>query len=340
VISDKLRPRALALVSYSWEDAVKFGLSTLTRGVFTTPETYSAVAKAAERAGFDFLSVSDHLVVPAKFKTRYPYHVAGVFAAAEHGHCFDQLATVAFLAGCTERLRLLTSVTVVPHRPAMLTAKMLATIDVLAKGRLIIGAGTGWMKEEFELLGVPFEDRGRLTDEYLAAFKELWTKEKPAYSGKYVKFSEVLFYPKPVQKPHPPLWIGGESPPALRRTIQFADAWYPGSDSQTRPLDTPERLAAGIAEVKRACGAAGRDPATLGVALLVQGFFEWGDCKTADGTARRLFTGTSADMAADAATLSSLGVGHAALRLGGNTAGECVDRIERFGAEVIAKVKS
>src|SRR5215470_13723933 len=339
MISDKLRPRALALVADMREDAVKFGLSTLTRGVFTTPESYSAVAKAAERAGFDFLSVSDHLVVPAKFKSRYPYHVAGVFAAAEHGHCFDQLASVAFLAGCTERLRLLTSVTVVPHRPAVLTAKMLATIDVLAKGRLIIGAGAGWMKEEFELLGVPFEDRGRLTDEYLAAFKELWTKDTPSYSGKYVKFSDVLFYPKPVQKPHPPLWIGGESPPALRRTIKFADVWYPGSNSQTKPLDTPERLAAGIADVKRACAAVGRDPATLGFALLVQGFFEWGDYKTADGSARRFFTGTSADMAADAAALLSLGVGHVALRLGGNTAQECVARIERFGTDVIAMMK-
>jgi len=319
---------------------VKFGLSTLTRGVFTTPESYSSVARAAERAGFDFLSVSDHLVVPANFTSRYPYDAAGAFAAAEHGHCFDQLATVAFLAGCTERLRLLTSVTVLPHRPAMLTAKTLATIDVLAKGRLIIGAGAGWMKEEFELLGVAFAGRGQLTDEYLAAFKELWTKDRPAFNGKYVKFSDALFYPKPMQKPHPPLWIGGESPSALRRTIKFADAWYPGSDSQTKPLDTQKRLATAIADVKRACAAAGRDPATLGVALLVQGFFEWGDHKTADGSARRLFTGSSADMAADAAALAALGVGHVALRLGGSTAQECIARIERFAGEVIAKTQS
>src|SRR5262245_41423471 len=293
---------------------MNFGLSTVTRGIFTTRKNYMAVAKATERAGFDFLSVSDHLVVPGSLKSLYPYAKGGAFGAAEQGHCFDQLATIAFLSGCTERLRLLTSVLVVPHRPALLTAKTLATIDVLANGRLIVGAGAGWMKEEFELLGVPFEDRGRLADEYLAAFKELWTKDKPAYSGKYVKFSDVLFYPKPVQKPHPPLWIGGESAPALRRAIKFADVWYPGSNSQARPLDTTERLAAGIADVKRASAAAGRDPATLGLALLVQDFFEWGDHRTADGSARRFFTGTSGDMAADAAALSSLGVGHVALR--------------------------
>jgi len=318
---------------------MKFGLSTLTRGVFSTPEAYAAVAKAAERAGFDFLSVSDHLVVPADLKSRYPYDVAGVFAAAEHGHCFDQLSTVAFLAGCTERLRLLTSVLVVPHRPAMLTAKMLSTIDVLSKGRLIIGAGAGWMKEEFELLGVPFEGRGQLTDEYLAAFKELWTKDRPSFSGSHVKFSDLLFYPKPVQKPHPPLWIGGESPAALRRTIRFADVWYPGNNSQTKPLDTPKRLAAGIADMARACEAAGRDPKTLGFALLVQNYFEWSSYKTQDGSARRMFTGTSADMAEDAAALAAAGVGHVALRLGGETAAEAVARIERFGAEVIARAK-
>ena len=199
-----------------------------------------------------------------------------MFAAAEHGHCFDQLATIAFLAGCTERLRLLTSVLVVPHRPAVLTAKILATIDVLANGRLIVGAGAGWMKEEFALLDAPFEERGKVTDEYLAAFRELWTKDAPAYRGKHVSFSDVLFYPKPVQKPHPPIWVGGESPGALRRAIKFGDAWYPGNNSQTKPLDTAPRLAAGIADVKRMCEAAKRDPASLGVTLLVQDVFDWG----------------------------------------------------------------
>jgi probable F420-dependent oxidoreductase len=316
---------------------MQFGLSTLTRGVYSTRENYMAVAIAAERAGFDFLSVSDHVVVPAKLKSHYPYAPTGVFSAAEHGFCLDQLATMAFLAGCTERLKLLASVMVVPHRPAMLTAKMLSTIDVLSNGRLILGAGAGWMKEEFALLGAPFEERGRVTDEYLAAFVELWTKEAPAYSGKHVSFSDVLFYPKPVQKPHPPIWIGGESGPALRRTIRFADAWYPGNNSQTTPLDTPARLAAGIAGLRRACAAAGRDPATMQVALLVQNFFEWEPYKIHDGSARRLFTGSSADMAGDVAALAEIGVDHVALRLGGDTLAQAVARIERFGDEVIGK---
>jgi probable F420-dependent oxidoreductase len=319
---------------------MKFGLSTVTRGIFTIRENYIAVAKAAERAGFDFLSVSDHLIVPGTLRSLYPYTQDGAFGATEGGHCFDQLATIAFLAGCTERLRLLTSVLVVPHRPVLLTAKMLATIDVLSRGRLIVGAGAGWMREELGLLGASFAERGEFTDEALAAFRELWTKDAPAYAGKHVSFSDVLFYPKPLQKPHPPIWIGGESPAALRRTIKFADAWYPGNNSQTRPLDTPARFAAGVADLRRACEAAGRDPASMDLALLVQDYFEWAPRKTQDGTARRMFTGSSAEMAEDAAALSQAGLTHVALRLGGDTVEEAVGRIERFGAEVMQKVKA
>jgi probable F420-dependent oxidoreductase len=315
---------------------MRFGLSTLTRGLCSTRQAYQAIAKAAERAGFDFLSVSDHIVVPARLTSAYPYAAGGVFGAAEHGHCFEQLATMAFLAGCTERLRLLTSVLVVPHRPPILAAKQLATIDVLSNGRLIVGAGAGWMKEEFALLQVPFEARGRVTDEYLEALRELWCNDRPAYQGEHVRFWDILFYPKPLQKPHPPLWIGGESPAALRRVVKFADAWYPGNNNQQRPLDTPERLAAAIAVVRAMCEAAGRDPMQLGISLLVQEPFEWSLHKTQDGSARRLFTGSAAQMQADAGALSAIGVAHVAVRLGGLSLQDAVARIERFGAEVIA----
>jgi len=318
---------------------MKFGLSTLTSGVFLNGDNYIAVAKAAERAGFDFLSVSDHLIMPSKLESSYPYVQNGAYRSGLFGPCLDQLSTVAFLAGCTERLKLLLSVMVVPYRPAMLTAKMLATIDVLSNGRLIVGAGAGWMKEEFNLLGAPFEERGRFTDEALEAFCELWTKDRPAYSGKLINFSNVIFEPKPIQKPHPPIWIGGESGPALRRTFRFADVWYPGNNSQTTPLDTIERLAKGIAHMQQAAQAQGRDPKTIGIALLVQDYFEWGEHKIPDGTARRMFTGTSRNMIEDAEALAGIGVEHVALRLAGANIGDTLARIERFGAEVIAPMR-
>src|SRR5262245_43027039 len=138
-----------------------FGVATVTRGECSSREGYIAVAEAAESLGFGFVSVNDHVVVPRGIASRYPYSESGEWAARPAGECLDQLATLAFIAARTERVRLLTSVMVVPQRHAVLTAKMLTTVDVLSKGRLIVGCGVGWMKEEFEALGAPpFADRG------------------------------------------------------------------------------------------------------------------------------------------------------------------------------------
>ena len=133
-----------------------------------------------------------------------------------------------------------------------------------------------------------------------------------------------------------PLWVGGESPGALRRAVKLGNAWYPGNNSQLRPLDTIARLEIAFTELQRACERSGRDPASLGRCVLIQDFFDWTPRKTEDGRARRLFTGSSADMTQDAASLSGLGITHAALRLGGDSLDEALERIERFGAEVIA----
>ena len=316
---------------------MKFGVSTLSRGLFTSRQAYKAVAQAAEKAGFDFMSVNDHVIVPAKLDSPYPYTAGGAWSASGHGHCFDVITTLSFLAGVTERLRLLTSVMVVPHRNPILTAKMLATLDVLSEGRLILGVGAGWMKEEFRLLGAPFDDRGRATDEYIEAFIALWTQDKPTYSGAHVNFSDVIFAPRPVQRPYPPIWVGGESAAALKRTAKLGDAWHPGNNNQKKPMDTPARLAAGIGELRRAVEKMGRAPESVGISLIVQNPFQWTAEKVQDGSARRLFTGSSADMKQDAAALADVGVGHVALRLDGSSIAEAVERIERFGSEVIGR---
>ena len=174
------------------------------------------MARCGEELGFALIGVSDHIVMPRTIRSLYPYNESGEMGGS--GEFLDQLSLMSFLAAHTLTARLLTSVMVLPHRSPVLAAKMLASIDVLSQGRLVVGAGVGWMKEEFEAIGAPpYEERGAVGEEYIRAFKELWTSDAPSFEGRYVRFSDLTFSPKPIQKPHPPIWIGGESPPALRR---------------------------------------------------------------------------------------------------------------------------
>jgi probable F420-dependent oxidoreductase len=316
-----------------------FGVATSTRGQCATREGYLAVAEAAEGLGFGFVGVNDHVVVPRTIASRYPYSESGEWAGRAVGECLDQLATIAFLAGRTERVKLLTSVMVVPQRHPVLTAKMLATIDILASGRLIVGCGAGWMKEELEALGAPpFAERGRATDEYLDAFKTLWTEEAPSFAGRHVRFDDIIFAPKPAARPHPPIWIGGESAVALRRAVRVGDGWYPVSNNPQARLDTPERLAAGVAELHKTAQAAGRDPKMIDIGYLVLWPVDW-TAQTSPEGARRLFTGSPAEMAADAETLARIGVRHVALTFQAATVAETLARMHKFAAEVMPLVR-
>jgi probable F420-dependent oxidoreductase len=316
-----------------------FGVATMTRGALGNRKGYLAVAQAAERLGYGFISVNDHIVVPRDIASRYPYSDSGEWAARTAGECLDQLATLAFLAGCTERLRLLTSVMVVPQRHPVLTAKMLATIDVLSAGRLIVGCGVGWLKEEFEAVGAPdFAERGRVTDEYLDAFKVLWTADDPVYCGRHVQFENIMFAPKPVQKPHPPLWIGGESPAAMRRAVRVGNGWYPASNNPQNRLDTTVRLGAAVQQLRQIAEGAGRDPATLDVAYIVLTPVDWTAQKTDDGE-RRIFTGDSAAMAADAAALQQAGVRHVCLVFQTGDLAATLDRMQRFAEQVMVPAR-
>ncbi len=317
---------------------MRFGVNILSRGPMANRAGYKAVAGAAERLGFDFVSANDHVVVPADIDSRYPYSEEGDWAGRASGQCLEVLSTLAFLAGCTERVRLLSSVMVVPHRPAILAAKMIATTDILSEGRLIVGCGAGWMQEEIEALGVaPYAERGRVTDEYIAAFRELWTKERPAFSGAHVKFSNILFEPKPTAKPYPPIWVGGESEPAMRRAIRLGDGWYPASSNPANRLDTGARVAGAMAAFKIACEKAGRDPASIDLAHVVLWPVNW-TAEAAHSGGRRSFTGSSAEMLEDAAAMKAAGVGHLNVSFPAPTVAETLERMQRFAAEVMGKV--
>ena len=182
---------------------MKFGLHIGTRGAALDPDALLTIARKTEELGFEHLGLSDHLVIANKVVSPYPYTKSRVWFAQDSGDCLDQLTALSFIAAGTDTVGLLTSVLVIPHRPPMLTAKMLATVDILSRGRVTVGIGAGWMEEEISLLGAPtFKHRGKLVDETLAAMKRLWIDADPIFKGEYVSFSELKFEPKPVQKPH------------------------------------------------------------------------------------------------------------------------------------------
>jgi probable F420-dependent oxidoreductase len=266
---------------------MQFGFSAPLAGPLSGPDTMVRICTEGEAMGYNLISFSDHLVIPNNIDAKYPYSETGEFPGAARMERHEQLTGLAFIAAKTKTAKLLTSVMVVPHRPALLTAKILATIDVLSGGRLMVGIGAGWMEEEFVAVQTPpFKDRGLVTDEYMLACKELWTKEKPKFSGKYVNFDNIVFAPKPVQKPHPPIWVGGESGPALRRTARYADGWYPIGTNPAHRLDSLELFKAGAARLAKLTTEAGRDPKSVSLGYRLQSHGTGLPAKASDGNRR------------------------------------------------------
>ncbi len=288
---------------------MKYGFILPNRGLLGTPENTVTIAQRAEEMGYDSLFKGDHIVVPRSIGSPYPYTPTGEFPGSNTGEAQEMLAVLSFLAGQTSRIRLVTSVIIVPHRNPLVAAKALATLDVLSKGRLVVGIGAGWMREEFEALGLPpFEERGAVTDEYVRAFKELWTSETPTFKGKYCQFSDITFVPKPVQKPHPPIWVGGESPRALRRTAELADGWYPLGANPNFPLEEPEQLAAAIGRLASYARKAGRDPSEIEIIHWVPRYDLKGSGEAPSGNGRPPFTGSADQIASDVRRYAEMGV--------------------------------
>ncbi len=317
---------------------MQFGLHLGTRGVAATPEGIREMARHCEAMGLSHLGFSDHVVIARGVDSRYPYNESGRWPASDTGFCLEQITTIVFAAAVTERIRLLTSVMVLPHRPPVLAAKMLATADVLSKGRLVVGAGIGWMAEEMAVLGGPgYQNRVEAAEEYLEAFRVLWTEDRPAYAGDHVAFDDILFTPKPVQKPHPPIWIGGEGKPARRRAGRLGEGWYPVVASPRVPLDTPARFAEGLAEVRAHAEAAGRDPSAIQTALFASWYRLGAPRRGAEGE-RLAFTGTAADIAADLEAYSRAGLQTVLIGFETDDVNEAKDRVEALAREVMPLV--
>ncbi len=195
-------------------------------------------ARAAERAGFDWVSCSDHVAVPVSR------------AAAMGATWFDAGSTLAFVAGATTRIRLLSHVLVLPYRHPLVVAKQYGTLDHLSGGRVILGVGSGHLKPEFTVLGADFARRGTVSDEHLAAIAAAWTEEVARFEGETLAFRDVIVAPRVAQRPRPPIWVGGNSRAALRRAARLADGWVPWQ------LE-PEACAAAVADARRLRAEAG-----------------------------------------------------------------------------------
>jgi probable F420-dependent oxidoreductase len=204
---------------------MKFGLRLPGAGPFAGPEAIASFARTAEELGFDSLWMTDHVALPVEIGTRYPYREDGKFFWPPETPYLDVLLTLTWAAAATERIRVGTSVLIAGWHHPLNTAKALATLDTLNGGRTIAGIGTGWMREQFEIMGSPFAQRGRRTTEYIKLLKHLWTADEADFHGEFFHYEGFKMYPKPVGGI--PVWCGGKSDGVLRRVAAVADGWHP-----------------------------------------------------------------------------------------------------------------
>ena len=236
---------------------MRYGFYLPTRGPTATRADILRLAREGERLGLHSAMIADHIVFPVESESPYPYTLDGKHPGT--GDALETFSILGVVAGATEKLRLVTSVLVLPYRNPVLTAKMVASLDVLSGGRVTLGVGVGWLKEEFEALDSPdFERRGAVTDEWIAIFKQLWSRSPASFDGKFYKYTDIRCEPFPLQKPHPPIWVGGHSKAALRRTARHGDGWHPVGAIAASPLP-PQEMRAHLQTLKQMTEAEGRD---------------------------------------------------------------------------------
>jgi len=218
---------------------MKFGLFGINFGPCAEADATVRVATAAEAAGIESVWTGEHVVLPDPQVPPSPL--------PPHVPMLDPAVALAFVAGATSRIRLGTGIIILPQRNPLVLAKELASVDVVSGGRLIVGVGAGYLQPEFEALGFSLADRGARTNEYIEVMRALWTMEKPRFEGRFHSFAGIDAWPRPVQKPHPPIVIGGRTPPAFRRAVRQCNGWY----GFAADLEETQRCLAGLAEAAR-----------------------------------------------------------------------------------------
>lgn len=290
---------------------MKFGLA-FASSVAIDGSSALELCRVAEHAGFESLWGGEHVVLPSQIDSPYPYRADGKIPAENDTPIPDPLIWLAFAAAAAPTLRLGTCILIVPQRNPLVLAKELATLDVLSGGRVELGLGVGWLKEEFEALGVPWERRGARNDEYVAAMRALWAGPEVEFHGEFVDFPPVTCSPRPVHGSIPVI-VGGDTDVAIRRAARLADGYFPGEGDV-------DRLAALMTRVRAAAEKHGRDPASIEISAM--------------------FGAHMSDPIAGAEKLAAVGVhrimvpAFAFMGPGGN------ERLERFGADVVSAVNT
>lgn len=232
---------------------MKFGLMFVNSGPFSVPETFDTLVRTADEVGFESLWTVEHVVVPVGYESEYPYSPSGKMPGDETAPIPDPLLPLAYAAAVTKQIRLGTGILILPQRHPAYVAKAFATLDVLSRGRALAGIGIGWLREEFDALGIPFRERVGRTEEAVAAIRSLWSEGAQPFDGDFYRWPAVESNPKPVQKPGVPIVVGGHVEGAARRAARVGDGFFPARGD----LETLIPL---LDALRDECGKTGRDP--------------------------------------------------------------------------------
>jgi len=295
-------------------------------GPMATRENVLTFARRMESLGYESLWASDHVVIPYSIQSRYPYGETGTFPLPPESNFLEPLATLSLVAGVTERVKLGTTVLVLPHRHPVLTAKAVATLDHLSGGRVILGAGVGWMREEIELLGAPFDRRGAWTDEAIHVMRACWRYERTQFRGEFFAFDDVAVFPKPTRGDIP-IWIGGHTARALKRVATLGDGWHAAFPS----VDALEK---GIALLRQECDRQRRPFEDLAITVRAGLSIRPG---TPDA-GRKTMQGAPEQIMADLAKYRALGVENVLLETRYRDLDDMIGIYETFAREIRARV--
>lgn len=304
---------------------MEFGCHLPMFGPIATRHNVITFTKRMEALGYDSLWVSDHVIIPWTIRSRYPYNETGQFPLPANATFLEPLTTLALAAGVTERVKLGTTILVLPHRHPVLAAKMLATLDHLSNGRLIVGAGVGWLEEEIRILSVPPAQRGAWSDEAIRVMRTCWSQERASYHGQFVQFDEIGCFPQPLRKTIP-IWIGGHTPRALRRVAELGDGWHAAFAS-------PEKLEEGLGLLRAECARVGRRLEDLAITLRV-GL----SIRNDKSAARRPVQGTPEEIVEDLQRYQAVGVRTVLLETRYRDLDEMIAIYETFAREIRPRV--